>query len=188
MTKDATELSNPLRHVVEVDALPAQGMTVTLAADPGQLAALADLFSVPSVNSFHAELAVKPFRTTGASVTGRVEASLTQRCVVTLEPVVQTIDEAVDVKLVPADDENRPIDQREIEIDPEGIDPPDEFTGGLIDIGAIALEHFALGIDPYPRKPGVRFDAAAGAGEPTERDVEASPFGILNRLKADDPS
>ena len=29
-----------------------------------------------------------------------------------------------------------------------------------IDLGALAAEFLALGLDPYPRKPGVAFDGA----------------------------
>ena len=34
-------------------------------------------------------------------------------------------------------------------------DEPDPIIDGKIDLGALAAEFFALGLDPYPRKPGV---------------------------------
>ena len=37
-------------------------------------------------------------------------------------------------------------------------EPPDEIVNGKIDLGAVAAEFLALGLDPYPRKPGVDFD------------------------------
>ena len=62
-----------------------------------------------------------------------------------------------------------------VEID--GEDPPDPIVDGKIDLGALAAEFFALGLDPYPRKPGVAFDAARrGRG----RD---SPFAALAKPK-----
>ncbi len=39
-----------------------------------------------------------------------------------------------------------------------GEDPPDPIIDGKIDLGALAAEFFALGLDPYPRKPGVAVD------------------------------
>ena len=53
-------------------------------------------------------------------------------------------------------------------------EPPDEIVNGQIDLGALTAEFLALGLDPYPRKPGVDFDFedAGGRGD--------SPFAALN--------
>ena len=34
-------------------------------------------------------------------------------------------------------------------------DAPDPIVDGKIDLGALAAEFMILGLDPYPRKPGV---------------------------------
>ncbi len=186
-----TETNEPqapeiLRYLIDIDGVPAQGTTLKLQADQRQLAVLAEFFALVSIDTFLAELTIKPYRQGGASVTGQVSASFVQQCVVTLEPVRQSIREPVDVNLMPADHDATMTDMREVEIDPAGADPPDEFTDGRIDVGAIALEHFALAIDPYPRKPGVSLDSvAAAAGEP-EKAEQPSPFNVLNRLKPRD--
>ena len=39
----------------------------------------------------------------------------------------------------------------------DGEDAPDPIVDGKIDLGALAAEFLALGLDPYPRKPGVAF-------------------------------
>jgi hypothetical protein len=57
-------------------------------------------------------------------------------------------------------------------------EPPDEIVNGYIDLGALTAEFLALGLDPYPRKPGVDFDFK---GE-EQRD---SPFAALSKLKRD---
>ena len=44
---------------------------------------------------------------------------------------------------------------------------------GRIDLGALAAEFFALGLDPYPRKPGAEFVA------PPEPAPPDSPFAAL---------
>ena len=48
----------------------------------------------------------------------------------------------------------------------------------MVDLGAIATEFLLLGIDPYPRKPGVVFEALAD----DEYDT-AQPFSALAALK-----
>ena len=36
-------------------------------------------------------------------------------------------------------------------------DAPEPLVGGVVDLGVVATEFLALGIDPYPRKSGVEF-------------------------------
>jgi len=62
----------------------------------------------------------------------------------------------------------------------EGADPPDEIVNGRIDLGALTAEFLALGLDPYPRKPGVSFDETAAS------DRSDSPFAGLERLRRDE--
>ena len=52
-------------------------------------------------------------------------------------------------------------------------DEPDLVIEGKIDIGALAAELFALGLNPYPRKPGVEFVAPAKSAR------AHSPFAAL---------
>ena len=48
---------------------------------------------------------------------------------------------------------------------------------GRIDLGVLAAEFLALGLDPYPRKPGADFAA------PAEADISTdSPFAALRQL------
>jgi hypothetical protein len=53
-------------------------------------------------------------------------------------------------------------------------DEPDPVIDGKIDLGALAAEFFALGLDPYPRKPGAILDE-----ERTNSDSIDSPFAAL---------
>jgi hypothetical protein len=56
-------------------------------------------------------------------------------------------------------------------------EPPEPLRDGKLDLGAIATEFLLLGIDPYPRKPGVEF-----APVKTD-DASAKPFAALEALK-----
>ena len=62
----------------------------------------------------------------------------------------------------------------------EEDDPPDPIVDGKIDLGALAAEFVALALDPYPRKPGARFEPVD-----VEPDRERIPFAGLARLKKD---
>ncbi len=172
-----------LAEPLAVAEVPPMGRTVVIEADETARAALAAACDVVSVEAFRAELKVAPWSGKGWSVTGRVVARLTQSCVVTLEPVETTVDEAVAVKLVPAAELAAYLEPAgpdgAIDLDASSADVPDGIDGDTIDVGAIAYEHFALGIDPYPRRPGAVFEPeAAGVADPAEH---LSPFAALAR-------
>ena len=49
-------------------------------------------------------------------------------------------------------------------------DEPEPLIGGVVDLGAIATEFLILGLDPYPRKPGVVFEP------PQDLKPDGGPF------------
>lgn len=158
----------PLSRFVSVSHLPPEGSDVVVEATPEERAGLAEEFGLVAIDSL-----VGRFRLTGSprrvEVHGQVTAQITQTCVVTLEPFEASVDEDVDVDFEARDDRRRPDE-------PEDQDAADEIVDGRIDVGALAAEFLALGLDPYPRKPGVSFEPEGGeAGS-------GSPFAALKRL------
>jgi Large ribosomal RNA subunit accumulation protein YceD len=168
MTED-----RPFSRLVRVDALPREGQTVTIEATSAERQALASFFALPAIAALTATLRLEPWGRAGARVSGAVRGALTQVCVVSLEPFPATIDEAVDVRFAPrAASDSKPMATTEaFSLDDE--DEPDPVIEGKIDLGALAAEFFALGLDPYPRKPGATFEPGAKS-EPTD-----SPFAAL---------
>lgn len=161
----------PFSRPVRVDRLPPEGTEVVVEAGPEERAALARDLDLPDLRALvgRFRLAGSPHR---VQVTGRVTADLAQTCVVTLEPVDATVDEAVDV------DFSDPGAFRGT--DAEGAEMPDPIVNGAIDLGGLAAEFLALGLDPYPRRPGVAFD------EPAPED-KVSPFAALGGLRKGEP-
>jgi hypothetical protein len=161
--------------MVRVDALPREGQTVTIEASPAEREALASLYQLPAIAALTATLRVEPAGRGEARVTGAVHSEFTQICVVSLEPFAATVDEPVDVRFAPrAEADSAPRAGREtLTFSLADEDDPDPVIDGKIDLGALAAEFFALGLDPYPRKPGAEFVAPA---EPAPPD---SPFAAL---------
>jgi hypothetical protein len=171
----------PFSRLVRIDALPADGLSQTIEASPDERAALAALNRLPAIASLTASFTLRRSGRGGARATGEVHAEITQLCVVTLEPFTATVDEPVDVRFAPeaaAEAKRRTRDDDAETVEIGGEDPPDPIVDGKIDLGALAAEFFALGLDPYPRKPGVAFrppeDAQGG---------EESPFAALAEPK-----
>ncbi|RIK88784.1 MAG: metal-binding protein [Hyphomicrobiales bacterium] len=160
--------ASPVSFPVHVARLPGKGMEVAIEADAGQRAALAAAHGLRAVERFVATLSVAPWKKGGVRVSGRVEAAVVQDCVVTLEPVAGTVDEAVSAVFLP-EGSKLAVPARsaegEILLDAEGDDAPELFCGDTVDVGQLAEEFFALGIDPYPRRPGASVDGDGGADE-----------------------
>lgn len=160
MTAPHVETS-PVTFPVHVAKLPKSGMQVKIEADEQQRSALAAAHELQAVERFVARLDVSTWKKGGVRVVGSVQASVVQQCVVTLEPVTGSIDEVVSVTLLPEGSRLAVPNysaEGEILLDPEGDDSPETFSGETVDVGQIAEEFFALGIDPYPRKQGATLD------------------------------
>ena len=173
------ESVGPLSRPVSVERLPEEGLEVVVEASPEERAALAKDFKLPAIHALEGR-----FRLTGTPrrvhVAGAVTARVEQVCVVTLDPFEDEIAEEVEIDFATAgagaaSSAEASAGAHEI---PE-YEPPDEIAGGHIDLGALTAEFLALGLDPYPRKPGAAF-AYEGEGDGAE-----SPFAALRRFKTE---
>jgi len=173
-------MSEPIEfsRVVKVDSLPRDGLRQKISADEAERAALAKRFSLASVEGLEADLVIKRSGR-GVRVTGEARAKVMQFCVVSLEPFPAEVVEDVDIRFAPPSDERRKPKTPEEEIRFDAEDEPDPLIDGRIDIGEVAAEFVALGLDPYPRKPDAQFDA------PLDEQAQ-SPFAGLFIVKDDD--
>jgi hypothetical protein len=155
------------------------GLVHDIEANETERSRLAAFLGVLSLESLGVQFRVQRWRARGLKLEGVLRARVVQSCVVTLEPVESIIETRFERRFLPAemiDPEGDGGD--DIFVDPEGEDPPEPMTHE-IDLGAIAVEELALGIDPYPRKPGSSFAADEAAGDASS----ASPFAALAKLK-----
>lgn len=169
----------PFSRPKSIAALAPKGTEATIEATAAEREALARDLDILGIDELRATFKITPWRKTGLKLKGTVSGRVRQACVVTLEPVPETVEEDVELTFLPAG-EIGPVGD-EIEIDPDADDPPEPLEGNTIDLGAVAAEHLALGLDPYPRAPGVAFDALIE--DDGSDDVAPSPFAALQRLK-----
>lgn len=181
MTKHHQPESPPahgFRRTVPVARVGEAGLVQSIEAKPQEREKIAHYLALPAVASLTAEVALAPWRGKGLRVEGTLRADVTQTCVVTLDPVEAHVEAAFERRFLPAEllarDEES---QHEVLVDPEGEDPA-EPLGHDVDLGEILVEELSLNLDPYPRKPGVEFQADAGAG------ARENPFAKLAKLKA----
>ena len=159
---------------VRLDRIGA-GVERRLEPDAAARARIAAALELAELSAFAADLKLAPAGQ-GWRLTGKVVADAVQLCGLTLQPLPVHIEAPVDVSII----EGEPRDEDEIDIDIELDDnAPDVVDNGRIDLGAYAVEHLALALDPYPRAPGAEFV------QPPE-PAEVSPFAALAKLKPSD--
>lgn len=173
MMSGTPQAQEAFSHKVAVADVPASGIDVTLEPGEAERAVLARHVGVLGLPRLVAHIRLAPEGGEGVQVTGRIEATVRQTCVVSLEAFESELKEALEVHFAPPGTTAK----EETEGEEAEIDPPDEIVGGVIDVGALVGEFLALGVDPYPRKPGAVFEV------PPEDAAAASPFAALAQLK-----
>lgn len=183
-----TDQTFPYAYKVNTNRVVDKDETITIVPDAAGLDAIARTYDLVSIGTLEADFTLKPYRKAGVRVVGPIRASITQTCVVTLEPFESDVTLDVDRTFEPATSKPRKIrdlnDEGEIEIDLESLDPPDLVVDGVLDLGAVICEELALSLDPFPRRPGVEFEGGSAEAEVQEdAETEPSPFAALEALK-----
>lgn len=152
--------TGPLSRSITVDRLPRDRTKdraeVLVEATPEECAALAADFGIPAIRDLVGRFVLSG-STTQLHVGGTVEAQVTQTCTVSLEPFESSVREEVDVEFTSRD--------MLAGTDAEDVELPDPIVNGRIDFGVLTAEFLALGLDPYPRKPGIAFEPVVAEDE-----------------------
>jgi uncharacterized metal-binding protein YceD (DUF177 family) len=172
----SADWSRPIR----LHELGRGAVKLSLEPDAAERTKIAGDLGLESLPMLRAEITVSPWLD-GAEISGRFRATVEQLCSISLEAFVQPLEGGIDVRVVPAGSANAPGESlHEVELELDSPDPPDVLASDAIDVAAYVVEHLALEIDPFPRKPGAEFDYKS----PTQ---EASPFAALKNLKTPKP-
>ncbi|HZC17037.1 MAG TPA: YceD family protein [Caulobacteraceae bacterium] len=155
-----------------------RGASLRLVADDTARAAIAAALELVALEQLEAEVTLTEWLD-GVLIAGAWRARIAQICGISLDPFETNLEGRFKVLAVPLGSANAPAESLgEVEIDAEAEDPPDVLESESIDVGAYVIEHLALEIDPFPRKPGVTFEAPDAPTTP-------SPFDALRALKRD---
>ncbi|WP_332060919.1 YceD family protein [Bartonella sp. CB74] len=182
--QNVSQMTFALAYPISVRSLPAKGIRVHICANQRECANLAKNHDLVKVKSCEGEFHIFPSKKRGVRVKGILRAHIIQSCVITLEPLENTLYEKIEVVFVP---ENSNLmkpkisdDTGELFLDAEGLDVPEVFYDDKIDIGAVMEEFFELSIDHYPRKKGISMSVIESSDE-IEKKI--SPFSILKDWK-----
>ena len=160
-----------------ISELPDGGRHFDLEPDAAARAAIAKAAGIVALPWMEAAYDLVPAAGDGVRISGMISATVEQTCVISLEPVTAEISEPVELLLIASDAAGA---SAKADLDPVEDVVAEPLEGGVVDLGALAVEFLMLGIDPYPRKPGVAFEQPA-----TDQDPVANPFAVLAALKPD---
>jgi uncharacterized metal-binding protein YceD (DUF177 family) len=154
-------------------------MTVEISADRRDCAALALRFGLLDIASLTASLTVVDDAKPGqVLIKGRLAATLTQACVVTLQPLGAQLAEGFEATFAVEGAEEVSASQAfELE-----EDQPEPFGPEGIDLGELVAQQLMVALDPYPRAGDVQV-AAEWAAPRQEKIVKKSPFAVLKEMK-----
>jgi uncharacterized metal-binding protein YceD (DUF177 family) len=179
-TKSMTDKADPWSVPVTVAQIPDTGLHRDIEAGAATRHAMAEVAGLREILSAHASLDVTPKGGGRVHVAGHVRARIGQTCVVSLEPIENDIDEAIDLIFAPPEQipELADLVDEAAESDTEIPDPPEPIVNGVIDLGRLATDALFLAIDPYPRRPDAVFEPPVVTDDP-----EDHPFAALKALQ-----
>jgi uncharacterized metal-binding protein YceD (DUF177 family) len=155
-------------------SIPEAGLSTTREATEAERAAVATAMELVACNRLVVRYEITPEAVGRFRLTGTVDATVTQTCVVTLEAIERRYSAPLDLEFWPPETLAEDADG---DIDPLAADrePIDE---GRLDVGRIVYEELVSAIDPFPRRDGATVD-----WEDKEGAARTHPFAQLARLK-----
>ncbi|WP_262691537.1 YceD family protein [Kordiimonas aestuarii] len=161
-----------------------EGRAYHLEASEEECNALAERFDLAGFSALKADVQVKDKGPdVGIEVSGQLEAALTQRCIVTLDPVTETVKSDFTLMLVSPEMADR-MDEEEVYLDPAAPEY-DALEGDIIPLGDIVAQTVSINMNPYPRVEGAEISIEnkkdISVNEPELK--KPNPFAVLEKLR-----
>ncbi|WP_159348789.1 YceD family protein [Roseomonas harenae] len=162
-------MSHELSRLLRPGAVGPRGRSEHIEATPEERSALTTRLGLLGLDALSADLDLSLAPGGVIRAKGMLRAKVVQACVVTLEPVPQSVEAAIDWRILP------PGEEPAEEID-DGPDEIESEPDGSADLGEALAQDLALALDPYPRAPDAELP-------PEATSAAASPFDALRGLK-----
>ena len=173
----------PLR--VQASQVADRPLQLEATADAAVRDAVTRRFDILAIDSLEAAVELRRLTDGDIAVAARLKAHLTQPCVVSLEPVVQEIDETVEGRFsehVAAEPEGDHV--VDIALDDES-DEPEPIVDGVLHLGEWLVQQLSLALDPYPRARDAAVDSSFAGEEAAEEAPTKRPFAGLADMIGD---
>lgn len=169
-----------MKLILNPSKLAKKGQRFIGQADAELLVEIAHQLKILRLDSFSWDLIAKPWGKKGLRLDGTINGTVAQACVITLSPIIEHIEENVDLRFAPEETLRDKPRQNSFEEDINFEATPEEeaevYSGDEIDFMPFAIEHLALGLNPYPRSNDAVF---------VETEISApEPSALMRALQA----
>jgi len=172
-------LPAPFERPIDVDRLRANAAFVfNETPSESEAEAIRNALGLRGLRKLRFQGEISPLGKRGWLVSGDLGASITQSCVVSLEPVKTRIDTNVNLRFLPASmiEDDTPEDVLEDDV---------EALESVIDLGHVAVEALSLAMPDYPRLDSADIVQATAtpAGAAPIKDEDTKAFAGLGSLR-----
>ena len=161
--------NSEMPRIVDLRELTTKPKEMEWQATKDECLALSIRLNILSVDDLKAKVIIK--KNNLIQVSGKFTAHVKQACVVSGEPVAQTVEDSFEEFFCQHSRHESPID---IDMDAPDVEVIED---GRIDVGELVVEYLILGLDPFPRKEGIPL---VQAGDTEEKE---NPFAVLKNWK-----
>ena len=184
------QLKSEIERMVDLDKMGSGSAALDITASDSERAALAKRFGFLGLPAFSARVTVDRRLGGQVIVEGRLRGTLVQACILTLDPVTQTLDDTFRIVFKQDLAEERDPESGEALLSAQA-DAPEPLSGNMLDVGEIVAEQLSLAADPYPRRPGAKLEdvlpkprkGEKGGAEAGKGEQRRHPFAGLAALR-----
>lgn len=178
---------------IDADEITSKPQSYFLSADQETCAALSRRLGVEDIERLEATLNISRETAGRIFVQGSLKARVIQKCVVTLDPVEDWIEEEFDAWFADKEQavsfteakKNRETRKGHVEVEISSEeDDPEPLYDGKIEAGELVTQYLALAINPYPHAQGAQYEVSdEDRARAKPSDVRKNPFEALKNWK-----
>ena len=167
-----------------------RNQNIEIKASDAECAELAKRFSIPEISALEASCTVQKMKSSEIGdyrLAVTMSAEISQRCVVTLDDIKETVREKFSVIFKEVEDVNELVQSDtdvEFEMDEDDIEP---ISSPEVDLGKYVAEYLSLSINPYPRRSEYEKDVLGyeilDEDQVSAEPKKENPFNVLKDLK-----
>lgn len=197
MSKPAKLPDREWSFPIVADEVPASWKSYAISPSDAESKAIAKRLDLISLDTLKADLRVE--RKGGGHVIeieGKFTAEVTQRCVVTLEPLKAEIEDSFEAWYADHEQvvsfkkaQHESMNKKEMMDLPmlEENEDPEPIEDGKIDLGELVVQYLSLSINPYPHKDGAEYEnREPEVKRPQRETLRPNPFAALKNWRPKD--
>ncbi|MDH5722108.1 MAG: DUF177 domain-containing protein [Alphaproteobacteria bacterium] len=180
-------------HEIEAESITAKALNFSLEPDAQEKKALSNRLDLHEIENLSCEFSIR--RNEGSMVVhiqGKLIGSITQKCIVTLEPVISDIHEEFEAWYADPDQavsfaraKRERMTHKDLEDQPilEEHEDPEPIIDGKIDVGEVATQFLSLALNPFPRAENSEFKSENECIGDEPDGMYNNPFAALKNWK-----